>query len=99
MSRRFTGVTDCNGRKIYTGDTVKMHYFYEAHDSVTLGAYEADAEVIGIVGYCWGKYFTEVEKSSYINHRLVKYKVKYYWKKYLQEPHEELEVIEVQDND
>ena len=31
MSRRFTGVTDINGRKIYTGDTVKMHYFWECH--------------------------------------------------------------------
>jgi hypothetical protein len=93
MGRRFTGVTDINGRKIYTGDKVKMHYFYEAHDYHTLGAYEGESEVIGIVCHSWGKYYTSTKKRSYVNGKLVEYEVRYYWKRYLQEPEEELEVI------
>jgi hypothetical protein len=91
MGRRFTGIIDINGRKIYTGDTVKMHYFEEVHS--LSGAYEADVEVIGVVGHSWGKYYTVTKKRTYINGKLVEYEQRYYWKTYLQEPEEELEVI------
>ena len=93
MSRRYTGVIDINGRKIYTGDTVKMHYFYEAHDYHTLGAYEGEAEVVGVVGHCWGKFYTEQEERHYYNGKLETVYIRYYWDKYLQEPEEELEII------
>jgi hypothetical protein len=93
MSRRFTGVTDINGRKIYTGDIVKMHYFYEAHDYHTLGAYEGEAEVVGRVGHCWEKFYTEQEERHYYNGKLETVYIRYYWDKYLQEPEEELEII------
>ena len=93
MGRKFTGVIDVNGRKIYTGDTVKMHYFTECFHPSTLGRYEGESEVIGIVGHSWGKYYTSTKKRSYVNGKLVEYEVRYYWKTYLQEPEEELEVI------
>ena len=57
-----------------------------------MGRYKGDSEVIGIVGYSWGKYYTSTKKRSYVNGRLVEYEVRYYWKTYLQEPEEELEV-------
>ena len=93
MSRRYTGVVDINGRKIYTGDIVKMHYFYEAHDYHTLGAYEGEAEVVGVVGHCWGKFYTEQEERHFYNGKLITEQRRYYWDRYLQEPHEELEVV------
>jgi hypothetical protein len=87
MSRRFTGVTDIDGKKIYTGHIVKMHYFYEAHEG------EGEAEVVGIVGHCWGKFYTEQEERHYYNGKLETVYIRYYWDKYLQEPEEELEII------
>jgi hypothetical protein len=91
MGRRFTGIIDVNGKKIYTGDTVKMHYFWESHS--LSGASEMDCYVTGIVGCCWEKFYTEQEERHYYNDKLVTEKVRYYWKTYLQEPEEELEVI------
>jgi len=91
MSRRYTGVIDINGRKIYTGDTVKMHYFWECHSLE--GASEADCYVTGIVGCCWGKFYTEQEERHYYNGKLETVHCRYYWDRYLQEPEEELEII------
>ena len=54
-----------------------MHYH-------TLGVYEGEAYVVGVVGHCWGKFYTEQEIPE---------RCRYYWDKYLQEPHEELEVV------
>lgn len=72
---------DRNEKKIYTGDIVKMHYFFEDYDSVTLGAFENESEIVGVVGIDKLGVYTE-DKDG-----------KHYWHDYLQEPSEELEVI------
>jgi hypothetical protein len=82
MSRRYTGVIDINGRKIYTGDIVEMHYFWEVRS--LQGAYVEERYVVGRVGGCWGKFYTEQEIGE---------QRRYYWDKYLEEPHEELVVV------
>ena len=79
---QFTGFIDINKKEIYTNDVVKMHYFFENYDSVTLGAYEDETEIIGVIKI--NEYGTYVEnKDMQI----------YYLVNYIQEPEEELEVI------
>jgi len=81
-AKRNVGAKDINGKEICIGDKVKMHYFFENHDTITLGAYEDENEIIGIVGAdFWGTY-TETEDG-----RL------YYWHDYLEDVEEEIEVI------
>jgi hypothetical protein len=82
MSRRYTGVIDINGIKIYTGDTVKMHYFFFNGSPSGNSVWEDEAEIIGKVGRDWRGIYTKTKEG-----------IKYYWDKYLQEPEEELEII------
>ena len=83
MSRRtYTGVIDINGRKIYTGDTVKMHYFFLNGSPSGNSVWEDEAEVTGKVGKDWRGIYTKTKEG-----------IKYYWKYYLQDPEAELEVL------
>lgn len=78
---QYTGQNDEDGKKIFKDDIVIMHYFYEDFDRGTLGVYEAENEVIGIVGIDnFGKY-TQVENEEY------------YWLNYLEDPDAQLKVI------
>ena len=83
MFRRKIGIKDRNGKEIRIGDKIEMHYFFENHDPVTLGAFEDEKLITGIVGVdFWGTY-TETSDGK-----------KYYWLHYLEEPEEELEIME-----
>lgn len=53
MAKRiYTGITDKNDFKVYTGDIVQMHYFFLGIAS-SGGVYEDETEVIGKVKVHW----------------------------------------------
>jgi uncharacterized phage protein (TIGR01671 family) len=78
---QFTGLLDKNGKRVFEGDIVRMHYFFENHDPYTLGVFEDETEVVGTVRISPLGTYTETENGAYD------------WGDYLQEPSEELEVI------
>ena len=82
MRGKYTGVISINGRKIYTGDTVKMHYFYLNGSPSGNCVWEDEAEIIGRVGKDWRGVYTKTKEG-----------IKYHWKYYLQDPEAELEVL------
>lgn len=85
MRRRYpgyTGVIDINDIKIYTGDTVKMHYFFLNGSPSGNSVWEDETEIIGKVGKDWRGIYTKTKDG-----------IKYHWKYYLQDPEAELEVL------
>ncbi len=77
----FTGLIGENGARIFEGDIVKLHYFFEDFDPTSLGAFENENEIVAEI--CWFKMGWGFE-SKHENNNLCNY---------IQDPSAELEVI------
>lgn len=80
-----TGINDRNGKPVYTGQTVKMHYFYIGFGE-NLGATECERVVEGVVrvqGYRYKNRIFCVETKD---------KIRYPFK-LMEDPEEQIEII------
>lgn len=78
---QYIGITDKNDVKIFDGDIVKLHYFFENFDRRTLGVFEDEKVIIAQIKITnLGVMFENSRESGYLCD-------------YLEEPEEELEVI------
>lgn len=78
---QYIGIADKNDVKIFDGDIVKLHYFFENFDRRTLGVFEDEKVIIAQIKITnLGVMFENSRESGYLCD-------------YLEEPEEELEVI------
>ncbi len=80
---QYTGLTDQNDKKVFEGDVVKMHYFFENYAPGTLGAFE-DEEVLDVV--------IKIDKYG-VSFETLDHEMSGYLCDYLQDPEAELEIF------
>ena len=80
---QYTGLTDQNDKKVFEGDIVKMHYFFENYAPGTLGAFE-DEEVLDVV--------IKIDKYG-VSFETLDHEMSGYLCDYLQDPEAELEIF------